>query len=161
MALQAYLSIAQLGLGLFKAGAEIETAKSQRRADELAIFNNDTDGIRLDAQTLQRHNDRAEEYRVNKSVNTASFTVGGQRDVFDSQSVKAFLKRNMDVLDKDLERSDFMGNAEASLKRQQSMVMRQEAGARLNAAYTRAFTSTVGSIMDYSKTRVPKGKVTI
>lgn len=160
MSPQTYLAIAQLGIGLFKANEEIETAKSQRRADELAIFNNDTDGVRLDAQTRQRHNDRAEEYRVNKSTNIASFTAGGQRAVFDSQSVKAFLNRNMDVLDKDLERSDFMGNAEASLKRQQSMVMRQEAGASLNAAYTRAFTSTVGSIMDYSKTRVPTGKGT-
>lgn len=158
---QSYLAIAQLGIGLFKAGAEAETAKSQRRSDELAIFNNDTDGVRLDAQTRQRHNDRAEEYRSNKSTNIAAFTVGGNRAVFDSQSVKAFLERNMDVVNKDLKRSDFMGNAEASLKRQQSMVMREEAGARLNAAYTRAFTSTVGSIMDYSKTRVPTGKATI
>lgn len=155
-----FLSIAQLGIGLFKANQEMQTAKAQRRSDELAIFNNDTDGVRLDVQTRQRHNDRAEEYRVNKSTNIASFTVGGQRAMFDSQSVKAFLERNMDVVGKDLKRSDFMGSAEATLKRQQSAVMRQEASARENAAYTRAFTSTVGSIMDYSKTRVPTNKGT-
>lgn len=151
-----WLAVAQLGIGLFKAGSEVETAKQQRRADELQAFNNDTDGVRLDAQTRQRHNDRADEYRMNKTANIAAFTVGGQKDVFDSQSVKAFLNRNMDVTGKDLRRSDFQGNAEASLKRQQSMVIRQEANARKNAAYTRAFTSVVGSIMDYSQTKTDK-----
>jgi hypothetical protein len=153
MAWQAFLAAANLGIGLIKAGEMRRTADEQRRADELQAFNNDTDAVRSDAEARQRHNDRAEQYRANVSANIAAFSASG-RDVYDSPSINDFFNRQKEVVSKDLRVSDFMGAAESAKVRAQSAVIRQEAGARKNAAYFTAFTSTVGAISDYSKTKV-------
>jgi len=149
-----FFAIANLGIGLLKAGQAIKSAEEQRRADELQAFNNDTDAVRTKAEAMQRHNNRLEEYRSNVSANIAAFSAGGNRDVYDSQSINDFFKRQKKVVAKDLRVSDFMGAAEVSKITAQSAVIRQEGRARKNAAYFSAFTSVVSSISDYSKTKV-------
>jgi len=149
---QSFLAIANLGMGLVKAGQEIRTAEEQRRADELQAFNNDTDAVRSNAEALQRHNNRLEEYRANISTNIAAFSASG-RDVYDSPSINDFFQRQKKVVAKDLRVSDFMGAAEAAKIRANSAVIRQEGTARRNAAHFNAFTSVVSSISDYSKTK--------
>lgn len=152
---QAFLAVANLGMGLVKAGQEIRTAEEQRRADELQAFNNDTDAVRSNAEALQRHNNRLEEYRSNVSANIAAFSASG-RDVYDSPSINDFFQRQKKVVAKDLRVSDFMGAAETAKIRANSAVIRQEGRARRNAAHFNAFTSVVSSISDYSKTKVKK-----
>ena len=110
---QAFLAVANLGMGLVKAGQEIKTAEEQRRADELQAFNNDTDAVRSNAEALQRHNNRLEEYRSNVSANIAAFSASG-RDVYDSPSINDFFQRQKKVVAKDLRVSDFMGAAETA-----------------------------------------------
>ena len=157
MAWQAFLAVANLGMGLVKAGQEIRTAEEQRRADELQAFNNDTDAVRSNAEALQRHNNRLEEYRSNVSANIAAFSASG-RDVYDSPSINDFFQRQKKVVAKDLRVSDFMGAAETAKIRANSAVIRQEGRARRNAAHFNAFTSVVSSISDYSKTKVTKNR---
>lgn len=152
MAWQSFLAVANLGMGLVGAGQEIRTAEERRRADELQAFNNDTDAVRSDAEALQRHNNRLEEYRANVSANIAAFSASG-RDVYDSPSINDFFQRQKKVVAKDLRVSDFMGAAESSKIKAQSAVIRQEGRARRNAAHFNAFTSVVSSISDYSKTK--------
>jgi hypothetical protein len=145
-------AILNLGIGLLKAGQAMKTAEEQRRADELQAFNNDTDAVRSDAEALQRHNNRLEEYRANVSANIAAFSASG-RDVYDSPSINDFFQRQKKVVAKDLRVSDFMGAAESSKIKAQSAVIRQEGRARRNAAHFNAFTSVVSSISDYAKTK--------
>jgi len=162
------LFFAVLGLGASaaaanqqrKAGDEQRKAgEEQKKAAELNAYNIETERVVSKAESLQRHNDRLEEYRNNLSANIAAFSKMN-RDVRLDRSVGAFLENQKMIATDDTRRSDFMGWAEQSRMGIEALVTRAEgraaerAGiAAQRASRVSAFTTLASGLMGFAKVR--------
>ncbi len=143
---------------LFSAGigalGQMAAGQAAQRSAELDAFNTETQRELSKVQTLQRHNDRLEQYRYNVKANISAFYATG-RDVGDAgsnKSVSAFLQRQKKVVAEDTGRSDLMGFFEQMKLQQQATTIRTEGRARKQAATIGAFTTMAQGIADYSST---------
>ena len=141
---------------LFSAGigalGQMAAGQAAQESAELDAFNTETQRELSKVQTLQRHNDRLEQYRYNVKANISAFYAAG-RDVGSDKSVSAFLERQKEVVAEDTGRSDLMGFFEQMKLQQQATTMRVEGRARKQAATIGAFTTMAQGIADYSSTR--------
>ena len=126
--------------------------RAAQESAELDAFNTETQRELSKVQTLQRHNDRLEQYRYNAKANISAFYATG-RDVGSDKSVSAFLRRQRKVVAEDTGRSDLMGFFEQMKLQQQATTIRVEGRARKQAATIGAFTTMAQGIADYSSTR--------
>lgn len=145
------MNMAVLGLfsGLAQAGAMAAAGRAQRAAAELDAFNTETDKVRSKVESMQRHNDRLEQYRNNTAMNISTFGASLNRA---DASVEAFLNRQKEIAFEDVRRSDLMGVFEQAKIQQQATTLRVEGRAREQAANIRAFTTAMGAFMDFQKT---------
>lgn len=148
------------GAAGLSAVGQIAAGQAQQQASELNAFNIETDKVRSEIETKQRHNDRMEQYRSNLSANIASFAAAG-RDVTASadfaqqqdRSVQAFLNRQKEIAFDDTRRSDFMGAAEAARLQQKATATRIEGRAERQASTIGAFTTLTSGLSEYYRTR--------
>ena len=115
---------------------------------DFAINSIETQKVISEAEALQRHNDRLEQYRYNVKANIASFYASG-RDVGSDRSVRAFLERQKEIATEDTRRSDLMGVFESMKLQQQATTTRIEGRARKQAAMIGAFTTMAQGYADY------------
>jgi len=143
--------MAVLGLfsGLAQASAIAAAGKAERAAAELDAFNTETDKVRSKIESMQRHNDRLEQYRNNTAMNISTFGANLNRA---DASVEAFLNRQKEIAFEDIRRSDLMGVFEQAKLQQQATTLRIEGRAREQAANIRAFTTAMGAFMDFQRT---------
>lgn len=146
------MSMAVLGLfsGLVQASAMAAAGRAQRAAAELDAFNTETDKVRSKIESMQRHNDRLEQYRSNTAMNISTFGANLNRA---DASVEAFLNRQKEIAFEDIRRSDLMGVFEQAKLQQQATALRIEGRAREQAANIRAFTTAMGAFMDFQRTK--------
>ncbi len=141
---------------LFSAGigalGQMAAGRAAQESAELDAFNTETQRELSKVQTLQRHNDRLEQYRYNVKANISAFSAAG-RDVEADKSVSAFLQRQKEVVAQDTGRSDLMGFFEQMKLQQQATTIRTEGRARRQAATIGAFTTMAQGIADYTDTR--------
>ncbi len=135
------------------AAGQIAAGKAAEEASKLDAFNIETQKVISQAQALQRHNDRLEQYRYNLKANIASFYASG-RDVSSDRSVGAFLERQREVATQDTRRSDLMGVFEAMKLQQQATATRIEGRARKQAAMIGAFSTMAQGYADYQDSLV-------
>ena len=146
------MSMDVLGLfsGLFQASAMAAAGRAQRAAAELDAFNTETDKVRSKIESMQRHNDRLEQYRNNTAMNISTFGANLNRA---DASVETFLNRQKEIAFEDTRRSDLMGVFEQAKLQQQATTLRIEGRAREQAGNIRAFTTAMGAFMDFQKTK--------
>lgn len=126
---------------------QMQAGAAAKKSADLDAFNIETDKVRSEIETRQRHAARREAYDRNTSANIAAVYASG-RDV-SSRSVEAFLGAQRETLGKDLRTSDLMGMFEAMKLRQQATTVRVEGRARQQAATLSAFTTIGKGIADY------------
>ena len=131
---------------------QIAAGQAAQQSAELDAFNIETQKELAKTESLQRHNDRLEQYRYNVKANIAAFSAMG-RDVGDDRSVSAFLERQREVATQDTRRSDLMGVFEAMKLQQQATTTRIEGRARRQSATIAAFTTMAQATADYRDTR--------
>lgn len=130
---------------------QMAAGQAAQKSAELDAFNTETQRELSKVQTLQRHNDRLEQYRYNVKANISAFYAAG-RDVGSDKSVSAFLQRQKEVVAEDTGRSDLMGFFEQMKLQQQATTIRVEGRARKQAATIGAFTTMAQGIADYNST---------
>jgi len=145
------MSAFQLIAAGFSAFGQMAAGQAAQESAELDAFNTETQRELSKVETLQRHNDRLEQYRYNVKANISAFYAAG-RDVGSDKSVSAFLQRQKEVVAEDTGRSDLMGFFEQMKLQQQATTMRVEGRARKQAATIGAFTTMAQGIADYSST---------
>lgn len=141
----------------FSAAGQMAAGSAAKATGELNAFNQETDKIRRETQTLQNSNDRLEQWRFNSSANVAMRSAAGI-DVFAGagllpesadKSVSAFFAKQKEIVSEDLNRISFQGNAEAAKMQQQATAFRIEGRARKQAATVGALTSLATGIYKY------------
>jgi hypothetical protein len=143
------LQLIAAGIG---AVGQIAAGQAAEESAKLDAFNIETQKELAKTESLQRHNDRLEQYRYNVKANIAAFSAMG-RDVGDDRSVSAFLERQKEVATQDTRRSDLMGVFEAMKLQQQATTTRIEGRARRQSATIAAFTTMAQATADYRDTR--------
>lgn len=146
------MSVFQLIAAGFSAFGQMAAGQAAQESAELDAFNTETQRELSKVESIQRHNDRLEQYRYNAKANIAAFYASG-RDVGADKSVSAFLERQREVVAEDTGRSDLMGFFEQMKLQQQATTMRVEGRARKQAATIGAFTTMAQGIADYTDTR--------
>ena len=146
------MSVFQLIAAGFSAFGQMAAGQAAQESAELDAFNTETQRELSKVETLQRHNDRLEQYRYNVKANISAFYAAG-RDVGADKSVSAFLQRQKEVVAEDTGRSDLMGFFEQMKLQQQATTIRTEGRARKQAATIGAFTTMAQGIADYTDTR--------
>ena len=131
---------------------QIAAGQAAQQSAELDAFNIETQKELAKTESLQRHNDRLEQYRYNVKANIAAFSAMG-RDVGDDRSVSAFLERQREVATQDTRRSDLMGVFEAMKLQQKATTTRTEGRARRQSATIAAFTTVAQATADTYDTR--------
>lgn len=134
------------------AGGQLIAGRAAKDAAELNAYNIKSQRIVGEAEAIQRHNDRLEQYRSNLSANIASFAAKG-RDVGQDRSVAAFLERQKEVAASDTTRSDFMGMMESLKASSEAAAVRSEGRAQQTSAIIGAFTTLAGGLHKYQQTR--------
>lgn len=135
---------------------EMQAGAAAKKSADLDAFNIETDKVRSEIETRQRHAARREAYDRNTSANIAAVYASG-RDV-SSRSVEAFLGAQKETLGKDIRTSDLMGMFEAMKLRQQATTVRVEGRARQQAATISAFTTIGKGIADYGDYKKQENK---
>lgn len=125
---------------------------SARSASKLNAYNIETQRVMSQAEALQRHNDRLEQYRSNLSGNLASFAAQG-RDIGSDRSVGAFLEKQKEIAASDTARSDLMGFMEATKLSAEAASVRAEGRAQQMSATIGAFTTLAGGLHRYQQTK--------
>lgn len=156
MVWQVAAAVIGLGTSLYSAKAQMQSGKAQLRAANINAYNLDTQKIVNAAETMQRNNDRIEEYQSNLSSSIAQFAAQG-RDVGADRSVAAFLNRQKEVVGSDLQRSDFMGFMESARISSQAAAVRAEGIAAKQAAYVGAYTTIGQGLYNFSQTMAGMG----
>ena len=142
----------QLVAAAISASGQMAAGQAAKEGADLDAFNIETQREVSKAEALQRHNDRLEQYNLNRKANIAAFYASGA-DVRMDKSVGAFLKRQQEIATEDTKRSDFMGAMEAMKLQQQATATRVEGRARKQAAMIGAFTTMAQGIADYQDTK--------
>lgn len=129
-----------------------QMAAGQAAADarEAEAFDIETEKVRSQAEAIQRHNDRLEQYRLNTKANIAAFAATG-RDI-GGTTVRAFMERQKEVAAEDTKRSDIMGMFEAMKLQQAARTSRAEGRAEKQSATIRAYTGLIDSGISAAKT---------
>ena len=142
---------------LISAGATIKAGVDAKNAGDRNAFSIETDRILTEAETKQKHSDRIEEYEVNLSSNTAQFAAQGVDS--SSMSVKAFLDKQQDIAFSDVERSNFMGQMQASKLSIMAANERQRGRDAMTAGYLGAFGTLASGMYkyNYAKSSPPSG----
>ena len=140
------------GAAGLSAVGQIAAGQAAEQSAKLDAFNIETQKNISRTETLQRHNDRLEQYRYNTKANIAAFSAMG-RDVQSDKSVSAFLNRQKEVALQDTQRSDLMGFFEQMKLQQQATTTRIEGRARRQSATISAFTTIAQATADYKDTR--------
>jgi len=146
------MSAFQLIAAGISAFGQMAAGQAAQESAELDAFNTETQRELSKVESIQRHNDRLEQYRYNVKANIAAFYASG-RDVGADKSVSAFLQRQKEVVAEDTGRSDLMGFFEQMKLQQQATTIRTEGRARKQAATIGAFTTMAQGIADYTDTR--------
>ena len=146
------MSVFQLIASGISAFGQMAAGQAAQESAELDAFNTETQRELSKVESIQRHNDRLEQYRYNVKANIAAFYASG-RDVGADKSVSAFLQRQKEVVAEDTGRSDLMGFFEQMKLQQQATTIRTEGRARKQAATIGAFTTMAQGIADYTDTR--------
>lgn len=128
--------------------SSIAAGKSAELTSRLDSYNTETDGVLAEAEARARSNRRNEEYQANLSSNIASFAAMG-RDVGSDRSVGAFLKKQKEVVGKDIARSDRAGEMESRQAIATAAGIRSEGKAAKRAGYVQAFTTIAGGTARY------------
>lgn len=136
-----------LMFAFISAAGQMQAGAAAEQSANLDAFNIETDKVRSEIETRQRHAARREAYDRNTSANIAAVYASG-RDV-SSRSVEAFLGAQKETLGKDIRTSDLMGMFEAMKLSQQATTTRVEGRARKQAAMIGAFTTIGKGIADY------------
>jgi hypothetical protein len=143
-------------LGLLSTGlsayGQMQAGKSAARSAQINAYNLETQRVMSQAEALQRHNDRLDQYRSNLSANLATFAAQG-RDIGSDRSVAAFLEKQKEVAASDTARSDLMGFMEANKFQAEAASVRREGQAQQTAARINAFTTLAGGLYRYQQTR--------
>lgn len=134
------------------AGGQLMAGKAAKDAAMMNAYNIETERTVGQAEAIQRHNDRLEQYRSNLSANIASFAAKG-RDVGQDRSVGAFLEKQKQIAASDTTRSDFMGFMESLKATSEAATVRAEGRAAQTASYIEAFTTLAGGLHKYNQTR--------
>lgn len=134
------------------AGGQLIAGRAAKDAAELNAYNIKSQRIVGEAEAIQRHNDRLEQYRSNLSANIASFAAKG-RDVGQDRSVAAFLERQKEVAASDTTRSDFMGMMESLKASSEAAAVRSEGRAQQTSSIIGAFTTLAGGLHKYQQTK--------
>lgn len=144
-----------IGSTLLGAAGTLGAGKAARRAAELNAYNIETERELSKAQTLQRHNDRLEQYRSNLSANIAAFSAMGRDIGGQDRSVAAFLEKQKRIAADDTARSDFMGMMDQMKMTAQAAATRTEGRAVQASATIQAFTSLAQGLYQYNVVRTP------
>jgi len=142
----------QLAFAAVGAMGQMAAGQAAQDAAELDAFNIETQREMSKVEAAQRHNDRLEQYNMNRKANIAAFYASGA-DVRMDKSVGAFLKRQQEIATEDTKRSDLMGMFEQMKLTQQATSTRIEGRARKQAAMISAFSTLTKGISDYQDTR--------
>lgn len=134
------------------AGGQLMAGKAAKDAAMMNAYKIETQRTIGEAEAIQRHNDRLEQYRSNLSANIASFAAKG-RDVGQDRSVGAFLEKQKQIAADDTTRSDFMGFIESLKATSEAATVRSEGRAAQTASYIEAFTTLAGGLHKYNQTR--------
>ena len=121
----------------------MQAGQAEQDAREAEAFNLETEKVRSQAEALQRHNDRLEQFRLNTKANIAAFSATG-RDI-GGTTVRAFMERQKEIASEDTKRSDIMGMFEAMKLQQAARTARAEGRAAKQSATIRAYTSLIDS----------------
>lgn len=143
-----------LSAGLKFMGA-MQAGQAEQDAREAEAFNLETERVRSQAEALQRHNDRLEQYRLNTKANIAAFAATG-RDI-GGTTVRAFMERQKEVAAQDTKRSDIMGMFEAMKLQQAARTARAEGRAAKQSATIRAYTGLIDSGIKIAESMPPSG----
>jgi hypothetical protein len=127
----------------------MSAGRAEQDAREAEAFNIETEKVRSQANALQRHNDRLEQYRLNTKANLATFSATG-RDI-GRYNVKAFMERQKEITTQDTTRSDIMGMFESMKLAQAARTSRAEGRAAKQSATIRAYTGLVDSGIKFAE----------
>lgn len=129
---------------------QMQAGQAAADAREAEAFNIETEKVRSQAEALQRHNDRLEQYRLNTKANIAAFSATG-RDI-EGTTVRAFMERQKEIASQDTKRSDIMGMFEAMKLQQAARTSRAEGRAEKQSATIRAYTGLLDTGISVAKT---------
>ena len=151
------LNMLMIASTVIGAAGQMAAGQAAQAAGELNAFNQETDKVRRETQTLQNSNDRLEQWRFNSSANVAMRSAAGI-DVYagiglspesGDRSVSAFFAKQKEIVGDDLNRISFQGNAEAAKMQQQATAFRIQGRAQRQAATIGALTSLATGIYKY------------
>ena len=139
----------QAASGIMKFAGAMATGRAKQDAKEAEAFNIGTERVRSEAEAIQRHNDRLEQYRLNTKANIAAFAATG-RDI-GGTTVRAFMERQKEIAAEDTTRSDIMGMFESMKLAQAARTSRAEGRAEKQSATIRAYTGLVDSGIKFAE----------
>ena len=131
-----------LGLSAVSAAGTIYGGVAGEKSSELNAYQMETDKKFNQAQAMQAAQARREEYDLATASNIASFAAAG-RDIAQDRSVEAFLKRQEEILGKDLSRIQNQTNWEDVKSDMAAMAERRRGRNALTASLFQA-AGTVG-----------------
>lgn len=136
------ITLLMLGGTAISAAGQIYGGMAAKSASELNAYQMETDKKFNQAQAMQAAQARREEYDLATASNIASFAAAG-RDIAQDRSVEAFLKRQEEILGKDLGRIQNQTNWEDVKSDMAAMAERRRGRNALTASLFQA-AGTVG-----------------
>jgi hypothetical protein len=137
------ITIALMASGALSFYGQMQAGQAAYDARQAEAFNIETEKVRSQAQAVQRHNDRLEQYRLNTKANIAALAATG-RDIGPTK-VSAFMERQKEIAAQDTKRSDIMGMFESMKLQQAARTSRVEGIAEKQSATIRAYTTLIDS----------------
>lgn len=131
-----------VGLSAVSAAGSIYGGIAAKKSSELNAYQMETDKKFNQAQAMQAAQARREEYDLATASNIASFAAAG-RDIAQDRSVEAFLKRQEEILGKDVGRIQNQTNWEDVKSDMAAMAERRRGRNALTASLFQA-AGTVG-----------------
>lgn len=149
--------------GILSFMGQMQAGQAAQDAKEAEAFNIGTEKVRSQAEALQRHNDRLEQFRLNTKANIAVFSATG-RDI-GGTTVREFMERQKQIASEDTSRSDLMGMFEAMKLQQALATAKAEGAAAKQSATIRAYTGLIQTGISMASTvqsGIPEvGKVSV
>ena len=149
MSIQLAAMAVSTGLKVF---GMMEKGREAQRQAELQAFNIETDRELGRAQATERSNDRQWAAAQAREANIAAFSATG-RDIGSDRSVDVFLKRQKEIVGKDLKNVAMMSLLEGNKATMAAMGARVEGRAQKRAATIGALTTIASGVADYEAVR--------
>lgn len=131
-----------------QAAGQVAGGIGAKRSADLNAFQIKTDKILNDAQTMQAIEARKEEHDLATSSNIAAFAAAG-RDISQDRSVQAFLRRQEDIVGKDIGRLDLQRFLEGQKSSMQAMAERRRGRNALISSFFDAGSTALSAYSDY------------